>query len=325
MAKQMKESMAGFCGSSRSGLLAVIIAVATCMFSATRADAAERSETFQEIQVSVRGEGQPVIMIPGLNSAGSVWDQTCEKLQPSGIQCHIVQLPGFAGQAPIAGKATDGYLASMRDRLLSYIAARDLKAPVVMGHSLGGELGLQMAIKEPAKVGRLVIVDSLPFFAAVRAPNATSESMKPMAEGMRAGMMESPVETYRTQLKANLVGMTRDAKRVERLAEWGFASDRATTAQAMYEIFTIDLRNDVGQIRQPTLVLGAWAAYAPFGSTKESVRKTFEDQYKKLNGVRIELSETGYHFLMWDDPEWLVAQAKQFVSEKTQTATAQKQ
>jgi len=323
MAKQLKAGVAGICGSSRSGLVAVVIAVAVCMFSATRSDAAERRETFQEIQVTVRGEGRPVIMIPGLNSAGAVWDQTCEKLQPSGVQCHIVHLPGFAGQAPMTDKMADGYLASMRDRLLAYIAAKNLKAPVVMGHSLGGELGMQMAIKEPAKVGKLVIVDSLPFFAAVRAPNATSESMKPMAEGMRAGMMESPIETYRTQLKANLVGMTRDAKRVERLAEWGIASDRATTAQAMYEIFTIDLRNDVSQIRQPTLVLGAWAAYAPFGSTKESVRKTFEDQYRKLNGVRIELSETGYHFLMWDDPEWLVAQVSQFIATKAD-AVAQK-
>lgn len=321
--------MAKICSMSKGAAVAIIVGVITGLCSARQAEAApspERAETFQDIKISVRGEGRPVLMIPGLNSAGSVWDETCEKLQPSGVQCHVVQLPGFAGLSPLA-KVGDGYLAAMRDRLLAYIDTKNLKDAVVMGHSLGGEVGMQMAIKDTAKVSRLVIVDSLPFFAAIRAPKATSESMKPMADGMRTQMLSSPVEVYNTQLKANLVGMTRDAKRVERLAEWGLASDRATTAQAMYEIFTIDLRDELGKVRQPTLVLGAWAAYAQFGSTKDSVRKTFTDQYAKLEGVRIELSETGYHFLMWDDPDWLVAQVKQFLgkeSAKTAAATAQK-
>jgi pimeloyl-ACP methyl ester carboxylesterase len=321
--------MVKICSMSRGAAVAIIVGVITGLCSARQADASpsrEHAETFQDIKVSVRGEGRPVLMIPGLNSAGAVWDETCEKLKPSGVQCHIVQLPGFAGQSPLA-KVGDGYLAAMRDRLLAYIDARNLKDAVVMGHSLGGEVGMQMAIKEPLKVSRLVIVDSLPFFAAIRAPKATSESMKPMADGMRASMLSSPVEAYNTQLKANLVGMTRDAKRIERLAKWGLASDRATTAQAMYEIFTIDLRDDLSRLRQPTLVLGAWAAYAQFGSTKDSVRKTFADQYAKLEGVRIELSETGYHFLMWDDPDWLVAQVAQFLGKegaKPATTTAQK-
>jgi pimeloyl-ACP methyl ester carboxylesterase len=82
----------------------------------------------------------------------------------------------------------------------------------------------------------------------------------------------------------------------------------------MYELMTIDLRDDLSKITSPTLVLGAWAAYAQYGSTIEAVRKTYTDQYANLKGVRIEMSETGYHFLMWDDPQWLVAQVKAFIA-----------
>jgi pimeloyl-ACP methyl ester carboxylesterase len=280
--------------------------------SAVTVAAADRSETFQDIRVTVRGEGKPVLMIPGLNSAGAVWDETCAALQPARIQCHIVQLPGFAGQAPVS---SERFLESMRDRLLAYLAAKTKDPVVVLGHSLGGELALQMALKDPARIDKLVIVDSLPFFPAARDPKATSETTKPMAAGMRQGMMASPPDAYNTQLKAALRGMTRDAKRVERLEEWGLASDRATTSLAMYELFTIDLRADLVAIRKPTLVLGSWAAYAPFGATRESTRKIFEEQYRLLPGVRIELSEAGYHFLMWDDPEWLATQVKGFVAE----------
>ena len=159
------------------------------------------------------------------------------------------------------------------------------------------ELALQMALKDPARIDRLVIVDSLPFFPAARDPKATSETTRPMAAGMRQDMMSSPPDAYNTQLQAALRGMT-----------------RATTSLAMYELFTIDLRDKLGAIAKPTLVLGSWAAYAPYGATRESTRKIFEDQYKLLPGVRIEMSEAGYHFLMWDDPEWLAAQVREFVA-----------
>ena len=300
--------MAGFMNWRSILIGAWLVGAAT---SALALAATERSESFQGIKVTVRGEGKPVLMIPGLNSAGAVWDETCAALQPARIQCHIVQLPGFAGQAPVA---TERFLESMRDRLLAYLAAKTTEPAVVLGHSLGGELALQMALKEPARIDRLVIVDSLPFFPAARDPKATPDTTKPMAAGMRQGMMASPPEAYNAQLKGALRGMTRDPKRVERLEEWGLASDRATTSLAMYELFTVDLRGELGAVARPTLVLGSWAAYAPFGATRESTRRIFEDQYKLLPGVRIEMSEAGYHFLMWDDPEWLAAQVREFVA-----------
>lgn len=310
--------MSKFCQNTRFPTFAVAVGIAVALFSGSA-----RSESFQDLEVTVRGTGQPVLMIPGLNSAATVWDETCAQLQPAGVQCHIVQLPGFAGQSPAKLAESDGFLDTMRDRLLAYITTRKLTRPVVMGHSLGGVVTLKMALKSPASVERLVIVDALPFWPAVRDPNATAQSMKPMAQGMRSGMLGTPVEAYQTQLKANLVGMTRSPERVERLAQWGLASDRATTAQAMYEMFTTDLRGELSQLNQPTLVLGAWAGYAAFGATQASVRKTYEDQYQKLKGVRVELSEGGYHFLMWDDTAWLVAQVRQFMAPAAaQTAAA---
>lgn len=287
--------------------LCLALLVATTALSTT---AATREETFRDLRISVRGEGRPVMMIPGLNSAASVWDETCDALQPAKVQCHIVQLPGFTGTPPVAG---DTFLAPMRDRLLAYLAKLDAPA-VVMGHSLGGNLALQMALEEPARIDRLVIVDSLPFFPAAGDPKATAESMNARAAAMRKGMRDSPAEAYNAQLKGALRGMTRDPKKVERLEAWGLASDRATTTQAMYELFTVDLRGELGAIRKPVLVLGAWAAYAGFGATRESTRRVFEDQYKALPGVRIEMSDGGYHFLMWDDPEWLAAQVRRFIA-----------
>ena len=227
----------------------------------------------------------------------------------------MMQLPGFAGLAAMKNSNPETpFLSTIRDNLLSYIDAKKLQQPIVIGHSLWGELALQMAIKSPSKLGRIIIVDSLPFFPAATAPTATAATAKPMADGMKAGMMQGSLDIYHKGLKANLRGMTLSEKRLETLVNWGLSSDRVTTTQAMYELFTVDLRDDLSKISTPTLVLGAWAAYAQYGSTEEAVRKTFTDQYANLKSARIEMSKIGYHFLMWDDPQWLVAQVKTFIA-----------
>ncbi|KQY55090.1 alpha/beta hydrolase [Lysobacter sp. Root494] len=289
-------------------------------FAAWNVAHAATPESFQGLKIEVVGKGRPVLMIPGLNSAGETWGETCAALQADHVQCHIVTLPGFAGLAPVADASKDAWLADMRDRLLAYVESRKLRHPVVMGHSLGGFLALQMAIRQPAAFERLVIVDSLAFLGAVQNPAATAESVKPMAEAMRSRMRAQDDASYRAGVSATLKGLVHDPARVELLTAWGNASDRAITSEAMYEMMTIDLRDQLDRVRVPTLVLGAWAAYAPYGSTKESTAAIYRAQYARLAGVRIEMSEGGYHFLMWDDPQWLQSQVRGFLDATPVTA-----
>lgn len=285
----------------------IVLAPLACLaaFGAAHAAPAADHQTFRDLQVDVVGSGRPVLMIPGLDSAGSIWADACAALQP--VQCHLVQLPGFAGAPAIA---STHFLEDMRDRLLAYVEARHLGPVAVVGHSLGGELALMMAEKSPASVDRLVIVDSLPFLGAMRDPAATPASMQPVAAGMRAQMLAATPAQYEASLRQTASRMARDPADVARIVAWGNASDHATTAQAWYELWTTDLRTDLGAIRCPVLVLGSWAAYAPMGATQESTRAIFAAQYANLPGVQIHMSAAGYHFLMWDDRDWLAAELR---------------
>lgn len=275
-----------------------------------------QAQSYQGLSVEVVGNGRPLLMIPGLNSAGAAWRETCAALLADRVQCHIVQLPGFAGLPAAADASKEAWLADMRERLLAYVDARKLKHPVVMGHSLGGFLALDMASRRPELFDRVVIVDALPFFSAIQNPATTAEMAKPMAQSIRARMLSQDEASYRAGVSASLKGLVRDQSRLATLAEWGNASDRTVTSQAMYEMMTIDLRDQVAQIRTPTLVLGSWAAYAQLGATRDSTAAVFKAQYAKLDGVRIEMSEGGYHFLQWDDPQWLQQQVRGFIAAK---------
>ncbi|HEX8329647.1 MAG TPA: alpha/beta hydrolase [Hymenobacter sp.] len=261
--------------------------------------------------VRVVGKGRPVLLIPGLTCPGAVWDETVARYQ-SRYQCHVLSLTGFGGLAPAAGGSpTAPFLPAVRDELLAYINAQKLDRPAVIGHSLGGFMGLWLSTTQPGAVGPLVILDSLPFLAAIQNPATTVETARPMAEGMRQQVSAGNMPL--AQQRQMVASMVTDTARQRLVARWGQASTPARVAQAMYEMYTTDLRADLGAVRQPALVLGSWAAYQPFGATLASTRAIFAAQYAKLPQHRIEMSQAGKHFLMYDDTAWFFQQTDAFL------------
>ncbi|WP_345223995.1 alpha/beta hydrolase [Hymenobacter koreensis] len=291
-------------------LLTATAATAPAAAATPAAVVADNPAAHPNFTVKVVGKGQPVLLIPGLTCPGAVWDETVARYQKQ-YQCHVVTLAGFGGAT--APASTNQLLQNVRDQLLAYIKTQKLNRPAVIGHSLGGFMGLWMSTTQPEAVGPLVIVDSLPFLAAVQNSNLTAEAARPMAEGMRQQMSRGKMSM--AQQRQMTAGMMNDTARISQAARWGQLSDPATVGQAMYDMYTTDLRAELGRIQQPALVLGAWAAYKPYGSTKESTRAIFAQQYAKLPQHQIEMSEAGKHFLMWDDTQWFFAQTDAFLKQ----------
>jgi pimeloyl-ACP methyl ester carboxylesterase len=293
------------------GLMAVMIAILVCMISANQTHA----ETIESsLSVETKGHGPALIFIPGLNSGKETFRATCDHFQKN-YQCHLLQLPGFAGHPAKPGLQQE-FLIAMRDEILAYINTHKLKKLTLVGHSLGGTLSLMLTLKAPELVDKLVIVDALPFYPAIQNPALTAELMRPQAEQMRTMMHNQTQADYEKNAAANMQGMSNNPARLPLLIEWSKHSDRATTTQAMVALMTTDLRSDIATIKQPTLVLGAWAAYKAYGSTKDSTAGIFQLQYAKLKNVDIRLSDTGYHFLTWDDGDWVNQQISEFLSAK---------
>jgi hypothetical protein len=110
--------------------------------------------------------------------------------------------------------------------------------------------------------------------------------------------------------------MVTAADKLELISKWGVESHAPTVAQAMYEMQTIDLREELSSIKTTVAVVGAWIAYKDYGVTHESTLKNFSDQYRLLKGATIQLTNTGKHFIMYDEPDWFFAQLDQFLNTK---------
>lgn len=274
--------------------------------------AADNAAAHPSFTVQVVGKGRPVLLIPGLTCPGAVWDETVAHYQKQ-YQCHIISLAGFGGAA--APASTDKLLQNVRDQLLAYVKTQKLSRPAVIGHSLGGFLALWMSSTQPDALGPLVIVDSLPFIGAIQNPATTVEQVRPMAEGMRQQIAGGRPNT--AQQRQTVATLVTDTARISQVTRWGVQSAPAAVAQAMYDMYTTDLRQDLARIQQPVLVLGAWAAYKGFGATKESTKAIFDLQYARLPKHRVEMSEAGKHFLMYDDTQWFFQQSDAFLTQNT--------
>ncbi|MEL6538714.1 MAG: alpha/beta hydrolase [Bacteroidota bacterium] len=258
--------------------------------------------TAQSFDVQVHGEGQPMLLIPGLASHGSVWDATVERYK-SQYQCHVVTLPGFAGQQPL-DEMPEYFLGQIRDEILAYLDSQRLENVTVVGHSLGGFMALSLASTAPERFQQLIVVDGLPWLPAVSMPAATEESIQPVAENMRRMMSQPRTEGFEAQQRIMMASMVTDPEDIETSVQWSVDSDPHTVAQAMYELYTHDLRDDLSVIESPTLVLGAWVAYKDYGATHASVKAAYSAQFAQLEGAEVVLTDKGKHFIMWDDEEF---------------------
>ncbi|RNI33238.1 alpha/beta hydrolase [Rufibacter immobilis] len=255
------------------------------------------------------GKGPAMIFIPGLNSAGEVWDETVKHYQKN-YTCYVLTLPGFAGQPAVK---TEHFLNSVRDEIIAYVQENKLKKPVLVGHSLGGYLTLALNVKAPELFGKTVVVDGLPYIGAVQNPAATAESIKPMADQIRNSMKQMNPDAQKQQEASFGVTMANDSAHIKKIIEWGRKSDYNTTSQAMYEMYFSDLRQDIAAIKAPVLVLGAWYGYKDFGITKDITTNMYKAQFAKLPTAEVKVADTARHFIMYDEPAWMLAQMDAFL------------
>lgn len=262
-------------------------------------------------QVKIVGRGTPVIMIPGLASSGSTWDGTVAHLS-SHYRCYELTLAGFAGAPPIEGPL----LTTARDQIAEYIRENHLEKPVIMGHSLGGDIALDLAARYPEQVGPVIIVDSLPFFAGAWFQADSLTAAQPTIAKMKAGMDAMSHEQWAAMTKsgASTNAMATKTADQQTLIAWGLASDQRTVTNAMIELVSTDLRPELKDIATPVLVIGTWVGLKDYGVTEQAATEEFHKQYASVKDLRFVMADQARHFVMWDDPAWFYSQVDGFLA-----------
>ena len=284
-------------------VIAFAILAALGVFGGNHAHAADR------MTVTVTGKGPDVILIPGLASSGAVWDATVKQLSTT-HRVHVVQVAGFAG-APVAGNAEGAVVEPLVEAVDGYIKSAKLKSPAVIGHSMGGFTGLLLARRHPEDISRLMIVDSLPFFAVLFSPAATVESVKPQAAMMRDGIIAMAPDAFAAQQAATVQRFVKSPEGQKLVLDWSKASSQPVVARAMYDLLTTDARGELAAIKTPVTLL--YAFDGTLGFPAQMVDKTYADAYAALPGVALKRVDDARHFIMLDQPQAFATAVETFL------------
>ena len=283
------------------------ILTAAALLAASPAFAAFQSD---RISVATEGSGPDVVLIHGLASSPRVWKGTVEKVP--GYRYHLVHIAGMGG-APAGGNAQGAVIAPVAEEIARYIREEKLGKPAVIGHSMGGTIGLMIAARHPDEVGKLMVVDMHPFIGVMFAgPTATSDSVRPIADAMRARSAKATPEERAAERERTINSMINTASERAGPLEDSRASNPDTVANAFSELIVTDLRPELKAIAAPTTVLYVMPAGAPF--TDAQLDAGYKAAYADLPNVTLKRMPKSAHFIMLDAPDAFADEVKTFLS-----------
>ncbi|MCC5921900.1 MAG: alpha/beta hydrolase [Cyclobacteriaceae bacterium] len=254
-----------FKSTVNGGYLIILLSCAIMMKTSNQAKAQDRFEQLKypydmkiaelSDQVSIayadEGSGEVIVMIHGLGSYAPAWKYQVEELKKN-YRCIVVDLPGY-------GKSSKGkYAANMTfqaNRLLELMLQLGIGEFHLMGHSMGGQIAMTMALQEPNRVKSLMLM-------APAGIETFTEPQKLMFKNATkpetiAGVTD---EQYRTNLALNFYEMDERAEFMytDRLLikkDPQFMDYAHVVAQGVYGMLNEPVFERLAEIQQPTLVI----------------------------------------------------------------------
>jgi len=272
--------------------------------------AAQSAFRSARIAVTARGRGPDVILIPGLASTAEVWTGLAAQLQGR-RRLHLVSVRGFGDLAPQAN-SQGSLMAAVAAEVRRYITEQGLERPALIGHSMGGQVGLRVAADAGARIGRVMTVDSSPFFPALISPQATVRDVEPIAQVAYQALQFLGDDALKTRGRSMGLELGGAADAVFQSMGWQ-GGDRRVLAQALYEVMTVDLRRRLPDIVAPVTVVYGWSADA--SSPRARADSLFRGAYASLRRpATFERIEGAEHMVMIDQPRRFFAAVERFLA-----------
>jgi pimeloyl-ACP methyl ester carboxylesterase len=254
------------------------------------------SAAFTQKQTSfsaeVKGKGGVVLMLPGFTCPGEVWNETIFNIT-SDYEYHIITYAGFGDVPPIEMP----WYTTIKNDLLEYIDQEGLNGITLIGHSMGGNLAVDLAASIPDKVSRIILVDAIPCMRELMMPGVSADQIQ-YDSPYNAQVLNMNDDAFEQMAGMMVENMVSRQDKKELLKSWILNSDRETYVYGYTDLLKLDLRESLKAIAAPVLILGASFP------DREMVMRNFSDQYYNLSHKTIMIAPDSKHFVMFDAPEW---------------------
>ncbi|WP_340076774.1 alpha/beta hydrolase [Leptobacterium sp. I13] len=252
-----------------------------------------------EIQKTGQGKSS-IIFIPGFASSGEVWNETKSEFEKDHT-CYSLTMAGFAGMKPEENSTFENWKVA----IAHFIKNTKIEKPIIVGHSLGGALALAIASDYPNLISKIIVVDALPYLAALMNPNFESNENNDCSKTVYQMTSMTDEQFYQMQ-KMSVPSLLADTTMQKKVVNWSVTSDRKTFAEMYCDFSNTDLRERIKSIKCPSLIL--------LNSNFSSIKSNIEKQYENLRTANLKYATKGLHFIMYDDKEWYFEQLNHFLN-----------
>ncbi len=218
----------------------------------------------------------PVVLIHGAGGTNLYWPPLLRRLP--GMNIYALDLPGHGKSDAQALDSISAYAAVLKD----WLDAVGLRRVLLVGHSMGSAIAMQMALDWPAGVAGLGLVGASACLAvnpALIASAANPQNFQKTVDRVIAWSFSRQAPAQLTQLAA------------KRMAE--------TRHDVLYQDFVVcnlfDIRHQVGQIKAPALLI----------SGEEDKMTPLRDAHflaDNLPQARLEIIPGAGHMVMLEKP-----------------------
>lgn len=104
------------------------------------------------------GQGRPLIILHGLFGQSDNWNTLAKQFAENDLEVYTVDLRNH-GLSPWS---TEWNFKVMSEDIIELIEDQKLRDPILLGHSLGGKVAMQLALDHPDLVTKLLVVDISP-------------------------------------------------------------------------------------------------------------------------------------------------------------------
>jgi len=266
----------------------------------------------QAVNTIELGEGPPIVFVHGLSGS---WTNWLEQLPVLAHEHRVLalDLPGFGHSPMPAGEITISAYARLLDGLM---AQREMDAAAVVGNSMGGFIGAELAIAFPQRVERLVLVSAagLSTYNEPRATRATpalrrAERILAATTAWMASHSDAVMRRPRLRQAAlNVVAAHPKQLPGPLAAEQVRGAGKPGFMGALGAVLEYDVRQRLPEIACPTLIV--------WGEGDRLINVRDADVFAELiPGSRLVIYEDTGHMAMLERPTAFNALLREFLAE----------
>jgi len=249
-----------------------------------------------KLYYEIEGAGEPVLFLHGLGSSSASWELQKEAFASR----YRLIVPDIRGHGRSDKPPGPYSMALFGADIVGLMDALEIPAAHVVGLSLGGMIGFQMAVDNPGRLLSLVAVNSGPEVV----PRTLKEKWAIWQRRLLVNLfsMDRIAETIGTRLFPEP-----EQAELRRAAIEGFAAnDKAAYKAATGAILGWSVRQRLGEIRCPVLLIASDMDYTPV-SAKEAY-------LAEIPAARLVVIENSRHAVILDQPGAFNAAVGDFLS-----------